>query len=481
MSAADSVVRVGDVRAVVPVMAAADGHGIRAPDRAPLVVAPAERPRAAWLVRIVASRRRPVGRRPGGSSSRRASQCSSSGCWRSTRSAIPDDEPEFRVSENEALNLPARWDAGWYLNIADRRIPLESRIVKSASNRTSRSSRAIPLAIYLVGRFFGGVDHGPSSPPRVLLSHARVSLGARLSLPVVARSAAATRTAPATRVLLIATYPFAVFYGAIYTESLFLLGAVGAIYEFNARRWGRVAAWGVMVGLTRPNGFMLALTLARVRTGTGHVDAQGHLDADRDRLRSRHDRQPDAGRGPVLDLHRVLTGNPLQWSAQHAAWGRTFTGATPFVRSAEFAAAHGFEHYARNSPFELMNGVAAVFALAATIPVAIAAGIPVRHFHPVQHRAAAAGRRLHLDRTCDSDDVPDLHVAGARASRRERPSSSPSRSPCCRRWPRRCSIRGGRSSNVAGTDPRTPSVTDDTDNTDSEVSATSSSLEHAAA
>jgi len=30
---------------------------------------------------------------------------------------IPDNELRFRVSENEALNLPVRWDAGWYLNI----------------------------------------------------------------------------------------------------------------------------------------------------------------------------------------------------------------------------------------------------------------------------------------------------------------------------------------------------------------------------
>src|SRR5262245_8432521 len=30
---------------------------------------------------------------------------------------FPDDRTRFRVSENEVLNLPVRWDAGWYLNI----------------------------------------------------------------------------------------------------------------------------------------------------------------------------------------------------------------------------------------------------------------------------------------------------------------------------------------------------------------------------
>ena len=30
---------------------------------------------------------------------------------------FPDKSPPFRVSRNEAVNLPVRWDAGWYLQI----------------------------------------------------------------------------------------------------------------------------------------------------------------------------------------------------------------------------------------------------------------------------------------------------------------------------------------------------------------------------
>ena len=29
----------------------------------------------------------------------------------------PDKSPPFRVSRNEMVNLPVRWDAGWYLGI----------------------------------------------------------------------------------------------------------------------------------------------------------------------------------------------------------------------------------------------------------------------------------------------------------------------------------------------------------------------------
>ena len=42
--------------------------------------------------------------------------------------------------------------------------------------------------------------------------------------------------------LLLAAYPFAVYYSAPYTEALFLLGSAGACYHFLRRNW--VAASG---------------------------------------------------------------------------------------------------------------------------------------------------------------------------------------------------------------------------------------------
>ena len=62
-------------------------------------------------------------------------------------------------------------------------------------------------------------------------------------------------------VLLAACYPFALFYGAFYTESFFLLGAVGAMRELHAGRPAAAGAFGLLAGLTRPNGFLLAIPL----------------------------------------------------------------------------------------------------------------------------------------------------------------------------------------------------------------------------
>ena len=288
---------------------------------------------------------------------------------------VPDDTTRFRVSDNEAVNLPARWDAGWYLGIA-------SHGYRWSTDRAARQQNiaffpAYPLAIYVLGRVFGG------SPVSFALAGSVLSHAAFLWALVYLYRLSRDRLGDAHRardaVLLIATYPFAVFYGAIYTESIFLLCAVGAIYEFTTRRWWRAAAFGLLVGLTRPNGFMLALTLAAFGVSQGlwtrtDVPARARWSALATTC------CPIVGVVAFSIYIWMLTGNPLQWSAQHAGWGRTFTGATPFMKSAEFAAEYGFEQYARNSPYELMNGIAAVFALALTIPVALRLGVPYAIF-----------------------------------------------------------------------------------------------------
>jgi Gpi18-like mannosyltransferase len=73
-------------------------------------------------------------------------------------------------------------------------------------------------------------------------------------------------------VWLIAAYPFALFFGAIYTESLYLLGATAAFYHLRRRELWRAGAWGLLVGLTRPNGAFLSVPLALI--GGGAVDTR---------------------------------------------------------------------------------------------------------------------------------------------------------------------------------------------------------------
>ena len=63
----------------------------------------------------------------------------------------------------------------------------------------------------------------------------------------LARDELADEDAAVTAVMLLAAYPFAVFFSAAYTEGLFLLTLVGAVYHFRrdqcgARRAGDLSA-----------------------------------------------------------------------------------------------------------------------------------------------------------------------------------------------------------------------------------------------
>ena len=152
-------------------------------------------------------------------------------------------------------NLLLRWDAGWYYQIADVGYRFDPA---DPAQQNIAFFPAYPLLMRYVALLFGG---------RLLLAGLLVSLGAFLGamayLFQLARQFMDDDHAAAA-VVLLASYPFAVFYGAVYTESVFLLAMVGAFYHLGRGECGRAAAWGLLAGLTRPNGFLLSLPLLLV-------------------------------------------------------------------------------------------------------------------------------------------------------------------------------------------------------------------------
>src|SRR2546426_1329914 len=75
-------------------------------------------------------------------------------------------------------------------------------------------------------------------------------------------------------ILLLSTYPYAVFYSVAYTESLFLFLTVSAFYAMRRGYLLPAALAGLGAGLTRPNGFWLALPLLWLAT-TAPVPEEG--------------------------------------------------------------------------------------------------------------------------------------------------------------------------------------------------------------
>jgi hypothetical protein len=284
--------------------------------------------------------------------------------------------PPLRLSENEIVNLQVRWDMAWYFGIAVDGNRYGSTRVTDQQNIVFFP--AFPMMMRVAGRLLGGASTS------FILGGSLVAIGAFFwaltYLFRLARDLLADEDAAATAVWMIAAYPFALFYGAIYTESLFLLGATGAFYHFRRRELIKAAAWGLIVGLTRPNGCFLSIPLALMAiapwlppwlSGGGSDAIERH--ESRKTLRSLIPAMLSAaapGIGVLLYSAYIwqLTGNPLAWAAGHAAWGREYRGLGVLVADRyRYISIAGLYGYTSQLPADLLNGL--VFVLVAAWPV----------------------------------------------------------------------------------------------------------------
>jgi hypothetical protein len=167
------------------------------------------------------------------------------------------DEPALTHAIADPLLAPlARWDSVWYLRIADSGygdsapraafFPLYPLLVRGVGTVLGGSQAALLVAAYLISlaAFLAAL---------VLLHRlTELELGRPLARPVL---------------LLVAVFPAAVYFGAPYSESLFLMLAVGAFYAARSGHW----AWaGVCAGLasgTRSAGILLLVPLALIWWG----------------------------------------------------------------------------------------------------------------------------------------------------------------------------------------------------------------------
>ena len=303
----------------------------------------------------------------------------------------PQSGVAWRLFDNEFLNLQNRWDTGWYLNIAIEgysyrpNSPLEQQNVVFFP--------AFPMAMRVAGRLLGG-----ASPIVYILGGTLVALGAFLGALVYlhrfARDMLDDEDRARYAVWLIAAFPFAVFFSAVYSESLYLLGALGAFYHFRRREFWRAGAWGLLVGLTRPNGAFLSVPLAILAVAAwmpawlagGAAAAQPFSAPPARRARELAPAVAAAAMpGVGVLLYSIfiwrLTGNPLEWAAGHLAWGRAYGGLSILVENRyEYLSQGGLYAYTSQRPLDLLNAIAAMFVLAAAWPVARRLGLAYAAF-----------------------------------------------------------------------------------------------------
>jgi hypothetical protein len=272
--------------------------------------------------------------------------------------------PPWRVYPNDLLNLPARWDTGWYLGVAvdgyewqparsqqQQNIaffPMFPMLMRYGSLFAARQTMWVGVAISLVAFFLA---------LRYLFRFARATIGDE---------------GAAAGVAFLAAYPFALFYSAAYTESLFLLMTVAACYHFERDELKRAALWGLAAGLTRPNGCLLSIPLALIALrplapiGWRPLVPRMAVAA-----------MPGVGMLTYSAYIYALTGNPLQWAAQNAAWGRVYRGFDALLgERIEFLQQYGLYDYAANRALDLMYVATLLFVLGSVWPVFRRFGLP---------------------------------------------------------------------------------------------------------
>ena len=219
----------------------------------------------------------------------------------------------WRVAIDPVRNLLARWDTFWYLDIATRGYhwngnPLEQQNVVFFP--------LFPMMMRAAGTVVGG---------HPLLAGLLVSLAAFLAALCYFWRWTAERAgvdAASGAVWLLSAFPHAIFFSAVYTESLYLLIVVSACYYAERRLFWRASAIGLLAGVVRPNGILLSLSIGIIAFVTNR---------DRGRLipRAAAALTPVFG---VLCFSAYLAwrvGDATAWVANQAAWPDNFGIHTP--------------------------------------------------------------------------------------------------------------------------------------------------------
>jgi hypothetical protein len=298
----------------------------------------------------------------------------------------PGPAPPMQV-DNELINLQARWDANWYLGIVTEGyhfVPNQPGLQQSIA-----FFPAYPMLVRGVGRILGGrltsyIGAG------MLVSFAAF-FGALVYFYALARDMLDEDQARFA-LWALATYPFALFFGAIYVEPLMLLGMTATFYYFTRARFGRAAVWGLLVGLTKTNGFLLSIPLAMLAISrqaglaglaarAGETDRAGQAGlAGRPSWNTLKAIAAASMPGIGMLLYSAyvwqVAGDPLGWLKAHGAWGREYQGLVTLVGDrVNIIANAGVEAYVASLPLDVINALGVGFVLAVVWPVARRLGV----------------------------------------------------------------------------------------------------------
>jgi hypothetical protein len=287
----------------------------------------------------------------------------------------------WNIYGNQLLDLPGRWDTGWYLGLANEGYVY---VPDAPANHQQNIAffPAYPMAIRYLSVLFGRHVLWTGVVISFVSFYLALTYFLRLSRDLLKDEEKAV-----TAVMLLASYPFAVFFSAVYTESLFLLTLMGAVYHFHKNQLWRAALWGFVCGLTRPNGSLLSIVLGlmavapmwdAVRWRPILPPPPGWSTIVRRLLAAA---SPGIGMLAFSAFIYRLTGHPFMWTMQNVAWGRVYRSLDSIVSDrVGFIASNGLYAYATTETVDMFYAVAVALALAAVWPVYRRFGLPLAAF-----------------------------------------------------------------------------------------------------
>lgn len=170
--------------------------------------------------------------------------------------SLGTSQVEYPVSDLPWIELWARWDSGWYSDIAANGYRYVADQMSSVAFYP-----LYPLLMRLLT--FGSTDRETLAVAGWLISNLAL-LGALFALRQLLLSEGMEPGLVRRVLILLVAFPTAFYYGAVYTESLFLLLTVAAFICAGREHWLAAGLLGALSAATRSLGVLLCVPLATV-------------------------------------------------------------------------------------------------------------------------------------------------------------------------------------------------------------------------
>jgi hypothetical protein len=248
----------------------------------------------------------------------------------------------------------ARYDSGWYHGIASQ------GYIYGAGGRNNLAF----FPVYPMLMRAGGTVLGSRQEDYYFAGIVVSWLAFAAAMTVLYRLALLDLPRPAAlrAVMYAAAFPFAYFFGMVYSESVFLLALLLAVYGLRTRRWVVAAVSGAVMTATRVTGVMAVPGLALVAWRVAGADRRSRIVALGAVAASM------AGIGLYSLFNYQVSGTPFAWYDSITFWGYR-PGGNPFggvlgLLQALVTRPYQFLATERMAPYDTLNALAAIGALA---------------------------------------------------------------------------------------------------------------------